>query len=415
MNMRDRNEPEDGFRVCRIEHRGRPSGTIRRFLVVAVLAGFLASTMAAYFASEHAVELAGSSEPGAAPRNTATATDAGTQLLAEASDSIHGLAVPNSHSPSWKQLNPASSPTARQAASMAYDPKDGYVVLFGGSSGSFGILGDTWIFKGGNWTQLTLSKSPSARFGASLTYDAHDGYLLLFGGDTSTTSGAAVNDTWKFIHGSWTQLSPPVSPPARFWAGMTYDARDRYVVLFGGQGCTSATVCSYLNDTWDYVSGVWINVTRSVAPSPRAVPNMVFDAADNYVMLFGGNIAGANNTWKFVNGIWTNITPLVSPNDQGGAYASMSYDPAQGFVVLFGGNPLRCTGCGSPVPAVNFTWKFVGGSWTNITSVHSPPARAEANLVFVGNTKGHLLLFGGALYGYFGYSIVPFSDSWEYP
>jgi hypothetical protein len=69
------------------------------------------------------------------------------------------------------------------AGDMTYDPKDGYGVLFGGDNNSSSwVYGDTWKFQNGNWTNITPSLSPSARGFASMTYDAQDGYVLLFGG-----------------------------------------------------------------------------------------------------------------------------------------------------------------------------------------------------------------------------------------
>ncbi len=328
----------------------------------------------------------------------------GADLLAAAHASLRA-----GHGPKWTQESPSAAPSARQSYAMAYDAKDGYVVLFGGAYTS-GVFGDTWIFQGGNWTQLSPARSPSARYGASMVWDAHDGYVVLFGGDTSTSSGAALNDTWKFLHGTWTQLHPPVSPPARFWAGAAYDARDSYVVLFGGVGCTAPTTCTDLNDTWDFLSGVWINVTRPIAPSARAEPNLVYDAADRYVLLYGGG--GLNDTWTFVNGVWTELPLSTAPSDQG-TYSSMAYDPSTGYVVLFGGQPLRCPGCMNPDPSVNFTWKYVGGTWSNITRTVGPSPRSEAALVYDPSAKA-LVLFGGSYYAYFTGANSLYSDTWEF-
>ena len=52
------------------------------------------------------------------------------------------------------------------------------------------------------WSSLT---SPDARYGAGLVYDAKDGFVVLFGGGTGTT---VLGDTWEFTHGSWIQLFP---------------------------------------------------------------------------------------------------------------------------------------------------------------------------------------------------------------
>lgn len=296
---------------------------------------------------------------------------------------------------------------------MAYDPKGGYVLLFGGAGDFNPVYGDTWKFQAGTWTQLSPARSPPARYGADLVYDAHDGYMVLFGGETSTTATALLNDTWKWSGGTWTNISPAVSPPARFWSAMAYDARDGYVVLFGGEGSGTCPSCNFLGDTWDFISGVWINVTQPSGPSPRWLPNMSYDATDGYLIMYGGESATGfqTDTWKFVAGVWTNITSSTFPSDQS-AYLSMAYDPVLGGVILFGGYPNHCSGCGVPAPSVYYTWEFSGGTWTNITPHVSPPARSEAGMAFDGTTTGYLLLFGGNTYAYFG-TAQPLDDTWK--
>ncbi|MCI4350986.1 MAG: hypothetical protein L3K15_05685, partial [Thermoplasmata archaeon] len=62
---------------------------------------------------------------------------------------------------------------------MAYDARDKYVVLFGGFGAS--VFGDTWSFSAGIWTQLHPASHPSARYGAVMAFDAKDNYAVLYG------------------------------------------------------------------------------------------------------------------------------------------------------------------------------------------------------------------------------------------
>src|SRR2546422_3883964 len=91
----------------------------------------------------------------------------------------------------------------------------------------------------GGWTPLY----PSLHVFASMAYDSVDGYVILFGGVDN--SGAAIGDSWKFLGGSWTDITPSSSPSPRFSASMAYDTADGYVVLFGGLGASGS-----LGDTW---------------------------------------------------------------------------------------------------------------------------------------------------------------------
>src|SRR5579871_6177243 len=132
----------------------------------------------------------------------------------------------------WVTLSPPTSPPARVDAALAWDPLDQYLVLFGGSGAS--VLSDTWTYSHDRWTELNLTNHPSGRDGAAMTWDGSDGYLLLFGG--STSAAGAFDDTWKFVGGNWTQLHPVFSPPARTSASFAFDPTANDTVLFGGDG-----------------------------------------------------------------------------------------------------------------------------------------------------------------------------------
>ena len=65
---------------------------------------------------------------------------------------------------------------------MAYDAATGTVVLFGGYSTGTALLGDTWTWDGTTWTKQAPATSPPARDGASMAYDAATSDIVLFGG-----------------------------------------------------------------------------------------------------------------------------------------------------------------------------------------------------------------------------------------
>ena len=150
----------------------------------------------------------------------------------------------------WTQQHPVTSPPARGDAAIAYDPATAQVVLFGGygctdsacSTGNV-YLGDTWTWNGSNWTKQQPASSPSARLDASMAFDASTGTAVLFGGISDT--GSLLNETWSWDGSAWTQLSPATIPPARYGASMAFDAANSTAVLFGGSGSEGA-----LADTW---------------------------------------------------------------------------------------------------------------------------------------------------------------------
>ncbi len=159
--------------------------------------------------------------------------------------------------PSWSELQPSASPSARSRAGMAFDAASGQLVLFGGADSS-SVLGDTWTWDGSNWTQAQPSTSPPAREWASMAHDPATRQLVLFGG---LSAAGRLGDTWTWDGSTWTQQSPVHAPPARDAAGMTFDAATSQFLLFGG----FVSAGNYLADTWTYVPVV--NVPPSITPT----------------------------------------------------------------------------------------------------------------------------------------------------
>ncbi|HEV2519986.1 MAG TPA: PKD domain-containing protein [Thermoplasmata archaeon] len=221
-----------------------------------------------------------------------------------------------------------------------------------------------------NWVNMTGGTSPSPRELPSVAYDPADKYTVLFGGGIHP-SALSYSDTWKYDGGVWTQLTPGVSPIGRLGAGMVYDGKDGYVLLFGGYNETSA---SFLNDTWKFSNGQWTRLLPASAPSPRWLFGLDYDATLGKVVLYGGgNFGGLADTWTYANGVWSQLT-FAGNSPPALSDTSMAYDPAFGHTVLFGGDGFS--------GATSATWTLAGGRWTNVTSSVRPPAGADYGLVF---------------------------------
>jgi ABC-type transport system involved in multi-copper enzyme maturation permease subunit len=310
------------------------------------------------------------------------------------------ISVTISNPGEWTNITPGSSPSPRDGA-MAYDAADGYVVLFGGESGSFGLLADTWKFLGGSWTNITSGESPSARVEASMAYDAADGYVILFGGGSSS---GLLHDTWKFLGGSWTNITSSSSPSSRYEASMVYDVADGYVILFGGIGSPG-----HLADTWKFLAGSWTNITPNLSPRARISASIAYDTADGCVLMFGGGTQGQSgslsavygDTWKFLGGSWSNITSGSGPSPR--AFAAIVFDGSDGYVILFGG-----VSTSTGFSPVGDTWRFLGGSWADITPSNSPAPRADASISY-DTADRYVVLFGGV-----GSSYVRLGDTWKF-
>jgi len=211
----------------------------------------------------------------------------------------------------WTQRHPAVSPPARQFASMVYDAARRVVVLFGGQtvSPTTPILNDTWTWDGTSWTQQHPARSPAARIAAAITYDSARERVVLFGGDPG--QGQAFSggdgDTWTWDGANWSPASPGASPPPRAWAALAYDAAVGKSVLFGGLSGPQATL---MNDTWTWDGAHWAQHGPPGSPPPRQDASMVYDTAQQVVLLYGGQGASEPNryladTWAWDGVAWS--------------------------------------------------------------------------------------------------------------
>jgi hypothetical protein len=294
-----------------------------------------------------------------------------------------------------------TAPSSRYGAAVVYDPAENLVLLFGGGTipvaGGLNATSDTWVLQNGAWVNLTatLPISPPARADASIAYDPVDHYVVMFGGIVSGVGNPAnnppLNDTWVFQNMQWTRLVTLVAPSARRGAAMVWDEADGYVVLFGGE-LQYAT--RYANDTWTFRAGVWTQMTTTgPVPPARSDAAISDDVPDAYVLLFGGwnGVNRFGDTWTYAGGTWTELTPPASPSPRVMGNGGMVYDPALGESILFGGE-FRST-------FFSDTWGFSGGAWINLTSTlpPSPPGRYGGELAFL-PSDDLVLLFGGEPY-----------------
>lgn len=336
---------------------------------------------------------------------------AGAPLIGEldaasiASAAVHptGSAVPT-----WvnvTHLGNQTAPAQGYAESVAYDAADHATILYGGCLTGQCPSNQTWSFAGGVWSNLTRSSgAPPAREYAAMDYDANLGGLLLFGGEGS--NGQLYNDTWLFQGGVWTNVSYVGGGPApRYGASLAFDPQveENGSVLYGG--CVPATFgVSCFNDTWAWRGGSgWVPLSPSLRPPSVGFAAMAFDAADGYVVLYGGCngflCLGLNNeTWELSSGEWWLVHPSTFPSARSGA--AMAYDPLGRELVLFGG-------LNSSFAWQGDSWSFSAGSWNLLAPSNAPSPRTDFGLA-LDPTGTTLLLVGGSTAG------PNENDTWAY-
>jgi Galactose oxidase, central domain len=280
----------------------------------------------------------------------------------------------------------ATVPPGRTWPSVAYDPPRHELVLFGGNDENT-VYGDTWTWKDSTWTEQDPARSPSARVGAAMVYDPATQQLLLFGGSSRPgTEGGYKGGTWVWTGRSWLLLHPATSPSPRHNADMIYDAATQSVILFGGYDG------HYLGDTWSWNGTTWTQLSPATSPSPRDGESFVYDPATQTGILYGGfNDSRLSDTWSWNGTTWTELYPTTSPGVVTTAWQG-AYDTASGQVLLFGGDP------GDGNPPQNLTWTWTGTTWSQLSPATSPPGRVYGSMTY-DPVLQRVVLLGGATNG----------------
>lgn len=234
----------------------------------------------------------------------------------------------------WLDVTPASSPSARTGAAVAYDAERRVVVMFGGNAGS--LTNETWTWDGTSWTNATpASGNPSARTSHGLAYDPVRKKVVMFGG----YNGGLLADTWEWNGTTWTNVTPSSGNPiARQSPALAYDAGRGRIVMFGGGGATSAI--GSLNEIWEWDGSAWTNRTPTLGPVGRSSALMTYDYALGHIIMFGGTLGGSilTDTWEWNGTEWTDLTRGDNSPD-GLSQLGMAYDASRARTTLFVGSP----------------------------------------------------------------------------
>ena len=214
-------------------------------------------------------------------------------------------------SATWSALPvDVTEPQGRTAVGLAWDAARGEAVMFGGGvyvgAGQYQLLGDTWCYDS-RWHARSPATAPTARRNAAMAWSAADRAVLLWGG---VTNAGLVNDTWLWNGATWTLQSPPQSPPARSGASVCADPSGG-VMLFGGMAGSG----TLLADQWSWNGGNWLQQAASVRPSPRWVHVAAYDEIRARVVLTGGFGAGnyPDDTWEW-DGVQWQAFPASLPS-----------------------------------------------------------------------------------------------------
>ncbi|MDP2655564.1 MAG: kelch repeat-containing protein, partial [bacterium] len=226
-----------------------------------------------------------------------------------------GTAFDNAANRTARQiLYDPSSPKTRRSHSLVYDSVNKRYLLFGGWNGTT-RYNEVWELSADDrfgssppqWRKLNPSGTPpSARTTHLAFFDATGNRMIIHGG----YDGADKNDTYALdvttrYSEAWSTLSPTgTAPAARSQASGAFKASTRKAYVQGGLVGAS----DYRNDLFELdlstANGAWTQLKAEDAagnPPSRADHSMVFDTANNRLLIFGGydGTNRLNDLWRW--------------------------------------------------------------------------------------------------------------------
>lgn len=311
----------------------------------------------------------------------------------------------------WRQLAPATPPTARHFFEMCYDPVGQRTLLYGGFESGVGAAGDMWELVGEEWNEIFPANTPGDRFAYSMCMDDANARLLLYGG----SDGVGLStETWEYASADWTELFPADDPSDLLYGNssvtvQTYDAINGYPALI--QGDTAGGAHPFTGEaTMVFTGGNWVRLTLTDelfegASFPNAYPRSnisLCSTSEGLQVDGGGNPQPAdwNDTWKLPGGLGPSWLEAL-------AY---SYPPAAGRWGLREGHRTIWTGdqvflfsgawestAGAPGPDIGLTdsWLYDLTTWDEIVPAGGPPpSRTRFGMVWDPDAP-RVIVFGG--------------------
>ena len=258
-------------------------------------------------------------------------------------------------------------------------------------------------------------------------YDPATNTMIVFGGFDTGMEGADTNAVLLYApangNGVWTTLianGVAGSPPARDRHSVVYDSANNRMIVFGGEILPSLTD---LNDVWVLSNAngqggtaSWTQLSPSgTLPAARAGHKAVYDAADNRMIVFGGGGSTGifSDTWVLSNANGMGGTPVWTQVSPGGL---LQQGGAPSAVYDPANNIMTVFGGGSLTALYNSVWTLshangLGGTPQWTNIVANGKAGSPAK------RSGHTAVYDTAnnrmiVFGGGGLSFIPFNDVW---
>jgi hypothetical protein len=235
-----------------------------------------------------------------------------------ASESSSSVAAADTALPKWTRLGDAVSPSRRQGASMAYDPRGPSLVLWGGTDEASRFDNQTWLWSASaGWRQVDYGPGAStphpvqqlrtSRVFGDVSLDSHMVYVDGQGVYLLKDFDNARNELelWQWSGTDWSLVSTLREGSNGPWLpGLPIAAGSDGLYAYEGGFNTNGV------DLWKWTSSdgwrqVTVNVPLNVErPTRRYAPGLAFDKTSSSILLVGGytNVGGRvalTDTWTW--------------------------------------------------------------------------------------------------------------------
>ncbi len=285
---------------------------------------------------------------------------------------------------SWRRVELTRGPEGRAGLpGTAFDPLRSRVVRFGGWESNGTLGGTVWEWSGLDWKPRAASDpegdgDPAPRYFNAMTWDPKQRGIVMYGG----TTDSRLNDTWLWNGTSWKRL--PDGPGARTGAMLYFDESQDAVVLYGGVDDQNIA----LTDAWRLDSDRWARVSAPPI-GLRFAPAVCTEPFTATVFVFGGGLSDGSPLWLLSKGQWAPSTVPGGPENR--RSTSCAWDSARGVLVVMGGE-LTDGGIADDV------WEFDSVKWVKRTpsAGPTPGPRTQHRLIY-DPAREMMLLFGDAI------------------
>ena len=213
------------------------------------------------------------------------------------------------------------------------------------------LSAETWAFSldSGTWDSSPLAaRFPFGIQNAAAVMDGQRDRVLLYGGDLQTAPDARApsQDLWELslAKQTWIRLRvhhapPPDSPAPRIRASMVLDAARRRLLIYGGQDAnTNATLADLWGVRLSQPHPRWMRLA-SEAPGSAAYPSAVLDPTRNRMLVTGADAQSATaivHAYDLIAGTWSTLLPLQqAPSSR--THPALVFDAAGDRLVMYGG------------------------------------------------------------------------------